>query len=377
MIKTKLLIFIVPVLCSFFGCSGGDKENKEISDNQAFHLEIVDSIRVDYLGDLEITDIHQETGEIIGFNFKTNDLVIFDQTGKIIEQFSRGGDRPNPINSMVSLGFYQGDKLLVANNNGKLAVFKKNGEHIEDIPLPFQIQYFNWSQRKKIYSLSDSLLLGQLAKIKNIEGYEEYYLNFIDLKTGNLIPVLSIPDISKYSSGDHYGPLYPYITKFDNFLYMTLSNEPSLHIYELEGSDLNYLETVAFGNADFVEVIPSTDPDSFDFDRNYGHMDAGDVQGFFDVGNWLVAYYRNGINAVNYSADISEDPILNRKKNPCFLAVFDQNHKLLRRGVEVPLNVASIQGTMPDGKLLAKKNKMLFDKEEDFEIYYLMELVPN
>ena len=59
------------------------------------------------------------------------------------------------------------------------------------------------------------------------------------------------------------------------------------------------------------------------------------------------------------------------------MAVFDQNHKLLRRGVEVPLNVASIQGTMPDGKLLAKKNKMLFDKEEDFEIYYLMELEPN
>ncbi|AWW30284.1 hypothetical protein DN752_09200 [Echinicola strongylocentroti] len=375
MMKNKLLIFPVLLVCSFFGCSGGNNEIIGTSGTQAFHLEIVDSIRIDYLGDLEITDIHQETAEILGFNFRTKDLVIFDQTGKIIEQFSRGGDRPNPINSMVSLGFYKGDKLLVANNNGMLAVFEKNGVHIEDIPLPFQIQYFNWTQRKKIYSLSDSLLLGQIAELKNFNGYEEYYLNFIDLKTGELTPALSIPDSSKYSSGDYYFSLYPYITKMGDYLYMLLSNEPALHVYKLEGMNVGYVETIEFGGDEFVEVISSKDHEDFDFEMNFDQMQPGAVEGFFDVGDFLVAYFRKGIDATVYKEEFSDDPLLTMQMNPHYLAVFDEEHKLLNNGVEVPLQVGFIQGVMPDGRLLAKKNKYLLKEEEDFEMYYLMELI--
>ncbi|GAB4107566.1 hypothetical protein GCM10028791_00120 [Echinicola sediminis] len=366
------------VMTVFLSCENKSERQQVNEDvkSKSFHLEIVDSIRLDYLGDLEITDVHPTSGEIVGFNFKTNDLIIFDQRGKIHQQYSRGGDRPNPINSMVSLGFYKEDKLLVANNYGDLAVFEKNGSHVEDIPLPFKIEFYNWTQRKKIYSISEDMLLGQISGGRS-EGYREYYLDFIDLKDGSLTPVLPIPEISKYKDGQYYSSVYPFITKIGDLIYMLLKNEPSLHVYKINGMAIDYLRSVNFGGEEFVDIIPSENQASFQFDRNFKEMRPGEVESIFDIGGYLIAVYKNGIDADRYTEELADDPLRKAEMNPFYLSVFDKKQQLVNRSVKVPSKVRFIQAVMPDGKMLASKNKDLLGEEQDFETFYLMELVED
>ncbi|MBD8488280.1 hypothetical protein IFO69_05935 [Echinicola sp. CAU 1574] len=339
-----------------------------------YHLEIVDSIRLDYRGELEITDIDVMSGEILGFNFKTEELIIFDQSGEIHELYSRGGDNPHPINSPVSLGFYEEGKLLVANNFGKLSVFEKNGTHVKDIALPFTIEFHNWNQKKKIFKVSDDLLLGQISGGRS-EEYREYYLDFIDLKNGNLNPVLPIPQSSKYKVDQYFGPLYPNVTRNDNFIYLLLGNEPVLYVYEIKGKTLSFVESVSFGSDKFVSAIPSESQKSFDWDSNYKEMRPGDVQFSDSFGNNIIVVYRNGIRNTEYNEELVNDPLKSREVNPYYIAVLDKEHNLVDKSVALPLEAKMIKAVMPDGKIMASKNKYYFGQEEDFETFYLLELI--
>ncbi|WP_186753975.1 hypothetical protein [Echinicola salinicaeni] len=361
----------------FLSCGPRSAEQvDEGRQEQSFHLEIVDSIRLDYLGMLRVTDVHDKTGEIVGFNFKTNELVIFEKSGKIHQLYSKGGDQPHPISSVVSLGFYKEDKLLAASNYGDLAVFEKDGRHVGDIPLPFKIEFYNWTQRKKIYSVSDDMLLGQISGGRS-EAYREYYLDFIDLKNGSLSPTLPIPEKSKYKNGQYYGSVYPFITMEGDFIYMLLRNEPLLHVYKREGMNIRYLKSIDFGGEDFTEVLPSEDQESFQWEENYDKMRPGEVRSVFDVGENLIVSYKNGVNASLYSEEIKSDPLRQDEVDPLYIAVFDTDQKLLSRRVRVPSKVDFIQEVMPDGAILASKNKEMFDKEDDFETFYLLELVED
>ncbi|REG81726.1 hypothetical protein [Algoriphagus antarcticus] len=74
----RFLLGLAAVLCSF-SCSQKDDVDSENSND--FRLEIVDSIRIDYLGDLWIQDYDFISRQFVAVSKIDQELVIIDPKG--------------------------------------------------------------------------------------------------------------------------------------------------------------------------------------------------------------------------------------------------------------------------------------------------------
>ena|SRR5690606_33967484 len=100
------LLLVLMAITTLFACSSSENSNQEVSEfSNKWELQIVDSIQVDYLGSVNGGEFRNGKGVI--FDFKTNGLVEFDETGAILNQQSYPKEGPGAVLYSAILRIWQ------------------------------------------------------------------------------------------------------------------------------------------------------------------------------------------------------------------------------------------------------------------------------
>jgi hypothetical protein len=106
--RKELFLLIIPFVL-VFACGENKESSQEKSISNEWELVILDSIQVDYLGSVNGGEFRNGKGVI--FDFKTNSLIEFDETGKILNQQSNPKEGPGAVIYPTTLRYDEFGKL--------------------------------------------------------------------------------------------------------------------------------------------------------------------------------------------------------------------------------------------------------------------------
>ena len=87
-------------LIIFISSCNDAKDSKKYSETN-FQVKVVDSLEIDYLGNLWLINYDPASQRYLGFGNGNQELVVLDTSGVILEQFEVPHDGPNSV-SMIN-----------------------------------------------------------------------------------------------------------------------------------------------------------------------------------------------------------------------------------------------------------------------------------
>ena len=111
------LLLLLFVLTSYFSCSQKNESGSIKADD--FHLEIVDSLQIDYLGSFLIYDYDSVSQNYLAWIGREQMVLIIDMDGRITSNFNFPLEGPESLNGIVNaIGFRDGGIELNAVSQG-------------------------------------------------------------------------------------------------------------------------------------------------------------------------------------------------------------------------------------------------------------------
>lgn len=372
--------FLLPFLISlgFFSCS---EKDPNISEKTAdFRLEIVDSMRIDYLGSLWIQDYDSISKQFVAVSRIDQELVIIDQKGKVNSIFVIPQEGPNSIQGIFSLSFRNSEIQILDSRNG-FHFITHNGIIESILPLPYAYIFVNNRIHPAFYQLNNQIAYLRPERYDSLKGgtmgglvkymYELPIVELYDSLSGSISQTMNLPKTSIYADGNYYFIPFPTVSKQDDFWYLYFINELKYFVYREEGADIVLEKKVDMEVND--AILPVGVPFSEAEDYSIGNQRPGRIE-------YLYRYKDRTV--VIYSKGISQETILLNQTDPSFelvnetyAAVFDENNNLLKNGIAVPEGLVFSRVITEKGEILAMKNLDCFGVEEDFVIYYKLKLV--
>lgn len=383
LIPALLLLFAF----SFFACES--PTSSSVTENPDLSLEITDSIRVDYIGKLNLMDVNPEFRMILFFDPQNMKFVSTDFDGKILGEFSKDRDAPD------GFGFYpMAAGRLNENKNiqvvSMLGIYEYNltGNLLSSKRIP-RDQALPFSGRadakREIQFVNDKILLvGSIARGDYNKTQPEFYDTYLQLvwadpKTGGFEQFLSLDSSSIFQNNMSHEPT-TLSTSFDvvnDQLYVISGIDPFLNIYEIK-PPYSKLKRIPLELTDYNlntgEDPKKADPRAISYDPSFGI-----IQKLVKVGDKLVITYETGYNeedALRYHDKKSDDEWevfdsrVARKYKPRYqILALDGS---LLTDAEIPDELSDFY-VGRDGALwfLGKPNT---EVEEDFYTIYMVEI---
>lgn len=359
----KLKVLIISIVIIFQFCKGVDTsifENTK-SDSQITNTSVIeDFVNLDsnHLNNYPM-QTYVDGGPLeymIGYNYKTHCLDIFNLTQKNIETIPLYGDGPNSINRDIngiystttdSIWLYTTNMIYLLNNDGtihtKHTLPVDAGEYIINTS-----NYSNASIKLHYNSERNSIFY---VTIK-MEDINYFYLNEFSFKTETSKKTsLEYTDAEK-GVGKKYGWMqHPNITYNQNSIIYNFPFNSNIYTLDINSG----LIGKHGGKSVFTKNISnSTNKVSIeDWDR---HL-MENIH-FYEINYdpYRNCYYRLHTNGSEFNPKISFSEQLNNKR--LFLTVFDEHFKLIK---EIALNANSYNliggwGIIKDGFLIVKDN---------------------
>jgi hypothetical protein len=113
----KALIFSISLFC--FSCGGESTTESENINQSTYFLEKVDSIRIDRENKVMVLDFNPTNSRFLAFDQITEEFLILDDRGQILESTYRVGDGPNEYNSSIlaaSFNDEEGGYFMLSSN---------------------------------------------------------------------------------------------------------------------------------------------------------------------------------------------------------------------------------------------------------------------
>ena len=206
--------FLLPpalVVC-YFSCSQKDDVvSKKVGD---FRLEIVDSLQIDYLGNLRILDYDSASQSYLALGNRDKEVLILDSKGKITSTFDFPSDGPQALQGRINpLGLRDGNIEL---NNSSEGFFRYNyqGNRMWQYDLPFDYFYVNGLKGDPFYPLGHEIAFirpqhGEHARDQSMKSvfegiYGKPILEVIDTLSDASRETMPFPPSSIYSDGNFY-----------------------------------------------------------------------------------------------------------------------------------------------------------------------------
>lgn len=123
---TILIFFVLLVSC------GKEVAKEQDSDQVSFRIEVIDSVMVDFVGSCSWSSISPDGKHFLAINTQTNEIILIDQKGFILQTFQKTGDQPESIGNMplVRPQFKSNTAWSVLGSNG-IFTYGLSGEQIE------------------------------------------------------------------------------------------------------------------------------------------------------------------------------------------------------------------------------------------------------
>lgn len=267
--STMRNIAILFLFTSFlFSCSEQSSTETETAKyDQKYRFEVVDTVYIDFMGDLQLIEINEESGRMIGINGTNGEIVELSIDGSLIGTYDRK-EGPNGHGRFIEkIGFLGPDKRVLE-GLANILIYDDQWNVIEKMDHKGEAQFYVINMAKQAAQIvewegSPHLILNTNdADYRKYEKSEEPFYRFklFNLETGEKVgafplasddPYLQIPDLNLTE-------LKPRFLWSENRVYikMPLSNE--IEIWEKAGGEYTLNKfTPTLENMDLPPAIPS------------------------------------------------------------------------------------------------------------------------
>lgn len=366
----KFLCFLILV----FSCSEKPESNVQSSE---WELVIEDSIQVDYLADIREGTFNDGIGVIKDLMSTT--LVKFDTTGKILTQKEFPKEGPGSITFLSTIHFHEGKYFGLSSFSG-IFQFDSNLELLEKIEMPFMGESRGGAYNKKDIQVWEDNLIFWYPGRNGISPYMDFFyrdhplLEILDLKTKDSKSIVRIPPTSKFSKDEHFGrPEINFTIQHDS-LYLSLSNEPLIHVYSLSDT-IFWVKSLDFKPTDFTQIPGQKEPVTY---SQQILLNEARIQGIYSDSSHLIVNYTGGI-----PSEIFVQNELKERKNfyryPEFRNTYLKIHQkgsgwsneiVLPKKIKFILNIESV-----DKPFYALRNDEFIGEEQEYLTFYKLKLL--
>lgn len=373
--KSMLLYFLLGSI----SCSNPNK--LDISNDKIdLALQIEDSVLVHYMEELTLMDATNDFENFLALNANTDEVLIFNKKGNVVNSFKNERDSPNAINDIFSLSFKDNLDIIVGARPSQLAIYDKTGDQKLKFKLATLVPRGSSIIQKQLFSAENNKILGHLHAYPDSSfsnGVLKPTLTLIDLE-GKSEPksLPGIPSKSKYSDGKFHGYVFPILNYTENKLMLVYSNDPILHIYNYSNEELNIHRSIDLGITNFVEIHSSSDEKSYDFDKNHREMKPGMIWRILSNDEYIYIMYAKGISDSKFESEVhnrvTKESI---QSNPMYLMVLNKDFDILQRDIIIPFYLLSgLRCVSNDGTFIGRKSPIFSEIESDYEIFYTYKL---
>lgn len=375
MIKFRSVVCIG--LFALSACSEQDKSVTPLSDSNEWELRIVDSIQVDYLGDIRGGYFSEGIGLIK--NISGNHLIKFDSLGTILVKKEFPQEGPGSVMWLESLVQHDGEYFGTTSFND-MYHFDEDLNLKERLIMPFTGESRGGAyNRKDIAVWKESILLWYPGR-DGVSPYMDHFyrdyplLELYDPHTGTSLPVVRTPPTSKFSTDEFFGRPTVNFTLQNDSLYLTFSNEPILHVYAM-GDSVRWVRSMDMGPTDFKVLPGQRTPVTY---QEMIKMNEAQIYGMFSDPNHVMVTYFGGIDSETFvNNNLKERENFSRypefRKN--YLKIYRpgtgwSNEVLIPSEVKLILNIESVEKPF-----YALRDDDFVGQEQDYLTFYKLQLV--
>lgn len=373
------------ILFIFFSCS---QEVKEETGVKSFSLKVVDSVLVDYLGNMNLQDYDPMANKYLLANEVYYEYLEVDDSGEILNYNKFSEEGVNPVNNPMGLGYFDGkvtvfdspkgyytfedssiiDKILIPYSNNAFMMYPKMGVFELDgkvfYPKP-------WPETLKV-NLSEGSFYKALMRLDILESQ--------DKASGDTLGHIKLPDNSPLLGDGIQGFPIPTYTLTKDKLLLSMWLEPRFYVYTIKNGGFEYEKTVEIDIPGWVPYtsVPEDNADAFFMENQ--KKTTGNLTNLFQMGDKYIAVYNKGLTEDQMNSMNREDPNFGterKKKNPSLIAVFDRDFNQLASNVSLPVPASFYTVVNIKGELVVSKDQSLTEVEDDGIMIYKLKLVEN
>ncbi|UZD24641.1 hypothetical protein PBT90_14765 [Algoriphagus halophytocola] len=372
--------FIAIVILSTLGsCTSSDNsETSAARNSNEWELQIMDSIRVDYLGSVDGGEFRNGKGVI--FDFKKNSLVEFSENGKILHQQSYPSEGPGAVIYPTTLRYDEFGKLYGMSFLSWLYEFNPDLTLKRQVDMPFlSISNDGMSFGRNFEPWNDHLIAWYPGR-DGADQYDPFFfrdhflLEKLNLTTGVAEPIIKLPTTSRYTTDKYYERAHLRFGIVGDHLYLVLNNEPLIHSYDM-ADGFRYVRTFTFSPSVFLDNGEHTK--AYEYISGSRMLD-GRISGFYPRHDAIFVTYTEGI-----SEDIFTQNELKLPKNfPKYgefqrhILKFMNTDSVWSNEITIPnkidqiLNIESLAQPF-----YALRNDEWLGEEQDYLTFYKLKLV--
>ena len=375
--KTNALLTCSILLA--FACTSPKKESENQSINSSeWELLVLDSIQVNYLGNISTGDFRDGKGLI--YDYTANTLIKIDYEGNVLntQPFPKNG--PNSISFISTVKFDPEGNPYIGNHSGPYFELNEDLSVKREIEMPFTSPVHGGLMDAKSFEFwQDNIILHYTGR-DDVGPFTENYLSEYFLleklnpSTGENSPIIRTPETSKFSTGLLYERPSISFTIADTDLLLYFDNEPKIHKFSLLDS-AKFVETIDISPSKFIEAPELKDKyESY----NYEKLIEGHIYGVFSNKNQMVVHYSQGISEDVFSSQnfkFPEDFTRLAELNPSYFKVYD-SEKGWSNEIRIPNKVDNIFAIEnPTQPFFALRNDEYLGEEQEYLTFYKLQLV--
>lgn len=375
-----LLVAIVILSCS---TNQEDAEQGELQ--QAWELEIIDSVMVDHIGLMMFTDISPDGSKYLGYDNKSFDFIITDSEGNIISQFNKSGDRPDGLGtSMIARPKFINDHQFAVSSSKGVFIYNLDGQLEKLIAPNYEVQLnVNFVGADHLHLIEENHVVTRLegrarGDGRTVEDLAGPRLELVDLERNDFKGIVKMPSKSRLADGNIF-PLVntmPFFTVSGNSLFLFFKNDDQFYVYNM--NDLDKPEEAYKLPLENFQLVPGKDPlkvDNKEFRFDLRDIFYGGIENILALGDKLIVVYTSGLSDQEYKSttDGVDDPneifeVVERvNKKKVILMSEDGNPFKLN----YPENINAFQFQDKNGNIYLDLKS---EQEKDYEVIYIARL---
>lgn len=376
------------VLCAaalaLFSCGGNPEE---VNEPVNFSFEILDSVQVDFLGDMKLVDYDAKEDKYLLTTSYSEEYLEVDSNGKILTQKNFTTDAKDAVGFVLGSGYLEGDVTILSETKG--FVMYQDGISTGEISVPYKfIPYMIYPKlgafkygNKLYYPKPMPESFYELSK----EGgkfysalYHRPFIEGLDLSSGDTISALSLPESPGLLNGQMHGMLFPVVSEMEKHVLLSTWVEPVIYVYKKIDGAIIYEKTVSIDIPEWVDYTPADLEDSEGFYSQNSRITIRNRVDFLEVEDYYLAVYNRGIEGSRMpekGEDQEKYALAIKMKNPFYAAVFDKEFNQLAVNVPFPSTSAIPRVANSRGELVVSKDTSLSETEDDGIVLYRLKLV--
>lgn len=378
----KLILLQLCLVNCLFSC-GPTAIDKVTATSYA--LEIVDSVQVDFLGNLQLYAVHSTKDLFLFHEFQQNQFILTDKNGEVLSTFDQPGDAPSSYGNTACSATFVGDSIVVMGRQ-KLVIYNLDFDYIKSHQKPYAGQGMTYSGFDHLHkvNIGDETNLvaftggAQHPVATNQEAYYNHFNTFdlISLDSGGYVPITPLHPASRYMQGKAFNFIRPMFQINEDKIHFVFATDTLFHTHDLSNPENGLtVEGIPFDDFILNPGYPFGGSEDYDTPK----PKKGEVKSYFKVDEKDLILYRSGLSLdvmiANKTATQEDAKKINARLNPLKFLVREAE------GVysEVGLCPTNFTPTHVDGKnrLWARQHVELLDQEPEFYTIYQVALVPQ